>query len=154
MAADRAQESPDAAGAAAAAAATANAERETVAIGYLAPERLEQPAGELRPYTDIYGLGLVLYELLAGRPPFRAADPAAMIDEVRETIPAPPSTYCPAVTPQLDGLCLRALRKNPWKRYRRAFDMLAYLRYLKDGGRSHTLPASLANPRGRPPRPV
>jgi serine/threonine protein kinase len=127
---------------------------ETTAIGYLAPELLDEPPGELRPYTDIYGLGLILYELLAGRPPFRAATTSEMRQLVRETVPSPPSAFCASVTPQLDGLCLRALRKNPWQRYHRVYDMLAYLRYLREGGRSRNLPASLANPRGRPPRPV
>jgi serine/threonine protein kinase len=129
-------------------------ELETAAIGYVAPELLDKPPGELRPYTDIYGLGLILYELLAGRPPFRAETPSEMQQLVRETVPPPPSAFCASVTPQLDGLCLRALRKNPWKRYHRVYDMLAYLRYLREGGRSRNLPASLANPRGRPPRPV
>jgi serine/threonine protein kinase len=127
---------------------------ETTAFGYLAPELLDEPPGELRPYTDIYGLGLILYELLAGRPPFRAATTSEMRQLVREVVPPPPSAFCASVTPQLDGLCLRSLRKNPWQRYHRVYDMLAYLRYLREGGRSRNLPASLANPRGRPPRPV
>jgi serine/threonine protein kinase len=105
-------------------------------LGYLAPELLADDAGsgspvEPRPYTDIYGLGLILYELVAGRPPFdeSAGD---ILEQVRTREPAPPSAYNRDLTPPLDAVTLRCLRKNPWRRYYRVYDLLSRLRYLRD----------------------
>ncbi len=105
-------------------------------LNYLAPELVAGDAMpgtpvEPRPYTDIYGLGLILYELLAGRPPI---DPAAgdVLAQVRTHDPAPPSEFNRDVTPPLDAVCLRCLRKNPWRRYYRVYDLLTRLRYLRD----------------------
>ena len=65
-------------------------------LGYLAPELLADHAVsgspvEPRPYTDIYGLGLILYELVAGRPPFVASG-SDLVAQVRSQDPAPPSS--------------------------------------------------------------
>jgi serine/threonine protein kinase len=98
-------------------------------IGYLTPEFAGgHTNAEPRPYTDIYGLGLILYESLAGRPPFAAANVPETLEQVRSHDPLPPSRFNPDVTPQLDAFCLRCLRKDPWKRFRRAFDVSSRLR--------------------------
>jgi len=105
---------------------------EPAGLGYVAPELLTEEAAEPRPYTDIYGLGLILYELLAGRPPFAGGTAREAIEQVRSQDPAPPSQHNSEVTPQLDAVCLRCLRKNPWRRYYRVYDLLTRLRYLRD----------------------
>jgi serine/threonine protein kinase len=105
---------------------------EPAGLGYVAPELLTEEAAEPRPYTDIYGLGLILYELLAGRPPFSGGTACEAIEQVRSQDPAPPSQHNPEATPQLDAVCLRCLRKNPWRRYYRVYDLLTRLRYLRD----------------------
>jgi len=99
---------------------------------YLAPERVREPAAEPRPYTDVYGLGLILYELLAGRPPFAGATAREARDQVCTLDPPPPSRRNRQATPALDALCLRCLRKDPWQRYSRTYDVLNRLRYLQD----------------------
>jgi serine/threonine protein kinase len=101
-------------------------------LGYLAPELVRDPGGEPRPYTDIYGLGLILYELLTGRPPFAGATARETLEQVRAQDPVPPSRLNPEVTPPLEAFCLRCLRKNPWRRYYRAYDVLRQLRYFQD----------------------
>ena len=102
------------------------------AVACLAPELLENPHAELRPYTDIYGLGIVLYELLTGRLPFAGTTAG----EVRERIDAgefaPPSALNPDVTPRVESVCLRCLKTNPWRRYHRVYDLQIRLQYLSD----------------------
>jgi serine/threonine protein kinase len=104
-------------------------------LAYLAPEQLEDFAADPRPYTDIYGLGLILYELLTGRKAFSGASPDDVRRQVLSHDPAPPSTLNSKSPPALDALCLRCLRKNPWRRFERVFDLLKWLRTLKDSSR-------------------
>jgi serine/threonine protein kinase len=102
-------------------------------VGYLAPELLDGfPDGEPRPYTDVYGLGTILYESLTGRPPFAATTVREIMELVRSQVPVPPSQFNSQITSQLDELCLRCLKKNPWRRHRRAFDVSTGLRYCLD----------------------
>jgi serine/threonine protein kinase len=105
----------------------------TAGLAYLAPELVADPGAEPRPYTDIYGLGTVLYELLTGRAPFDGGTARQVLDRVRTGEPDPPSGTNPEVTPELEWVCLRCLQKNPWKRYARAFDLATRLRHLLVG---------------------
>jgi serine/threonine protein kinase len=77
---------------------------------------------------DIYGLGLILYELLTGRQAIYTETGEGLADEVRYREPVPPSQFNPAVTDYVDAVCLKCLRKNPWRRYTRTFDFVKRLR--------------------------
>ncbi len=117
-------------------------------LGYLAPELIVDPLAEARPYTDIYGLGVILYELLTGRPPFAGGSARAVREQVCSDDPVPPSDLNAAVTPQLEEVCLRCLRKNPWRRYSRAHDVARRLRCLQANPADRAVPG-----RQRAPRP-
>lgn len=104
---------------------------EPAALGYLAPELVRDPAAEPRPYTDVYGLGLILYELLTGRPPFTASTAREVLEQVRSSDPLPPSHLNAEATPALDACCLRCLSKDPWRRYSRVYDLFTRLGYLR-----------------------
>jgi serine/threonine protein kinase len=107
-------------------------DQEPTGLGYLAPELVLDMGAEPRASTDIYGLGMILYELLAGRPPFAGSSAREILEQVRAEDPVPPSRFNSQVTPHLDAFCLRCLRKNPWRRYSRAYDLLTRLRYFQD----------------------
>jgi serine/threonine protein kinase len=101
-----------------------------IGVGYLPPEWLdERTSAEPRPYTDTYGLGLVLYEALTGQAPFSGGTAREVIEQVRGEDPLPPSTLNPDIARQVEAICLRCLHKNPWQRYRRAYDVSRGLRF-------------------------
>jgi serine/threonine protein kinase len=104
---------------------------EPAGLGYLAPEVVREPKAEPRPYTDIYGLGLILYQVLTGRPPFAEATVQDTLEQVQSQDPVPPSRLNSQVTPELEALCLRCLRKDPWRRYSRVYNLTMRLQYLQ-----------------------
>jgi serine/threonine protein kinase len=121
-------------------------EAELAGLGYLAPELVHDSDAELRPYTDIYGLGIILYELLTGRPPFVGPTAQVVLERVRSQDPVPPSQLNAEVTPHLEGFCLRCLRKNPWRRYHRVYDVLKRLRYFQDNPEPKVVREDMASP--------
>jgi serine/threonine protein kinase len=111
------------------------AEQDPASLAYLAPEFVTDLTAEPRPYTDVYGLGIILYEMLTGRPPFAGETGAEVCEQVLGREPIPPSRVNPRVGAALDAICLRCLRKDRWQRYPRAYDLITRLRgVLEDSG--------------------
>ena len=100
---------------------------------FMAPEQARGQHDQVDPRTDIYGLGAILYEILAGRPPFVAPKTAEIVRMICEVPPTPPRQIVPEVTPALEAVCLRAIRKEKSDRYQTASELAQEVRrYLAD----------------------
>jgi serine/threonine protein kinase len=111
--------------------------------GYVSPEQARGEPVDHR--SDIYSLGCVLYEMLAGRQPFEADNPIAVAYQHVHDAPVPPSSLEPSVPPALESVVLRAMEKDPEARFPTAADMV---RALDDG--TAPLPAIGVTGRMRP----
>ncbi len=92
---------------------------------YLSPEQAQ--GLDVTPASDIYSVGVMLYEALTGRVPFDADSPVAVALKQVSEQPRPPSQLNPAVTPALDAVVLRALAKEPQNRFASAEEFLRAL---------------------------
>jgi tRNA A-37 threonylcarbamoyl transferase component Bud32 len=99
---------------------------------YVAPERVEGKG--LSPASDIYGLGLILYEMLVGRPPFTSANPAVLLRDHVVRQPVPPSHLRQSLPRELDAIVMKCLAKDPALRYPRASDVGKALGALENIG--------------------
>jgi serine/threonine-protein kinase len=87
---------------------------------YIAPEQVQGKRGDAR--TDVYALGIILYEMLTGEAPFPGNDPFLVMNDRLVKNPAPPRDLEPGITPQLQEVIYRALERNPKQRYASARD--------------------------------
>jgi hypothetical protein len=94
---------------------------------YLSPEQALGKAVDHR--SDLYATGCLLYELLALRPPFTGETPLSVVYQHVQDIPTPPSDVSDASPPELDGLVMRSLAKEPDDRFQTAEEMRGLVQY-------------------------
>ena len=98
---------------------------------YFSPEQAKGEPVDSR--ADVYSAGVVLYELLTGRPPFRGESPVAVAYQHVSETPVAPSEIVDTVPRSLDAVVLRALAKDPYQRYQDAGSFRAALDATRDG---------------------
>jgi WD40 repeat protein len=100
---------------------------------YMAPEQAECRGRAIGPATDVYALGVILYEVLLGRPPFIGETHLATLQQVTEAEPVSPQQLRSEVPADLEAICLKCLEKDPAQRYASAAALAEDLHRLLAG---------------------
>jgi serine/threonine-protein kinase len=107
----------------------------TAALGspnYIAPEQVKGKRGDGR--TDIYSLGIILYEMLTDKLPFTGPNDMAVMNDRLINYPTPPQVADPSISPQMQEVIYRALERDPRNRYAKARDFIYDLKNLDKVG--------------------
>jgi tRNA A-37 threonylcarbamoyl transferase component Bud32 len=101
--------------------------------GFIAPEQAGSSTADFAPAADVYSLGAVLFNVLAGRPPFLGSNPVSVIRQASETQAPKIRSLAPSLDRDLETICARCLERDPKARYQSAGDLAADLERWLDG---------------------
>jgi WD40 repeat protein len=100
---------------------------------YMAPEQAAGRTRDVSTATDVYALGVILYECLTGRPPFSGTDKGLVLQRVLQEEPVSPRRLRPGLARDLETICLKCLQKDPAQRYGSAGELAADLNAWLEG---------------------
>ena len=113
---------------------------------YMAPEQAEGKSRFVGPESDVYALGVILYECLTGTLPFNADNHLQILRMVSERTPLSPRTHIPSLHRDIDRVCLKCLEKDPQERYRSCLELAEDLTRFSTG---RSVLAQRSSPWGR-----
>jgi serine/threonine protein kinase len=102
-------------------------------LAWMAPEQFSRQSNQLGRATDVYALGLILYELLTGTTPFRSSHDLELCAQICRCPPCPPRELHPEISKRLNRICLRCLQKDPADRFETAAELADALDSLAAG---------------------
>ena len=116
---------------------------------YMSPEQARGERIDAR--SDLYAVGIVLYQMLSGRVPFEAATALSVVLKQVSDEPVAPSAVCPGIEPSLEAICLKALKKKAADRFQSAIEMRLALRSaLAQPGMGTPVPSPVSIPKAMP----
>ena len=123
-------------------------------LGYMAPEQVRGESSEIGPACDVYAMGVILYELLTGRLPFRGSG-LAVAGQILTQEPLPISSHRADVDPRLEAICRKAMAKAIADRYASMKEMAAaFAEFLSTAPSTEVSPPPLASGSGESPSRV
>jgi serine/threonine protein kinase len=108
-------------------------------LGYMSPEQAAGNSHWASPQSDIYSLGVVLYELLCGNVPFRSSNISELREQILSRAPTSPRAVDASISPGLEAICVTAMSKTPTARFGSAADMAHSLRNLRPSKRRQAM---------------
>jgi len=109
---------------------------------YISPEQARNSSLAV-PQSDLYSFGVILYEMLAGRVPFDDPSPTTLALQHMTQEPPPPRRFNPSLSPAVEQVLLKALRKNPQERYSTAHELVETLERALNTGVADTQPMTM-----------
>jgi len=97
---------------------------------YMSPEQIQGKRGDAR--TDVYAMGIILYEMLTGTVPFRGDNPLAVMNQHLTASPMPPRKILPSIPAGIEAIVLKSIRRDPDKRYQLAGELKHDLEHYKE----------------------